>query len=140
MKSVAGQRVEKLLRSVKLRRTGPRMAVLSALVDAGKPQSVRQIARKLGLNGPDKVTIYRVLETFVGAGLVHKAFLQKRTWHYETADKCTESQCHPHFTCTNCGNTHCLTEMLIPLVESSYKGFVIRHQQVRLEGLCPECA
>jgi len=139
VKSVAGKKVEQLLSKVNLRRTGARMSVLSVLVDAGKPQSARQIASRLGPDCPDKVTIYRVLETLVGAGLVHRAFLQKRSCYYERSDRCTESQCHPHFTCVKCGGTYCLTEVTIPMAESPYKGFTIRHQQVRLEGLCPAC-
>lgn len=128
-----------MLRAVKLRRTGARMSVLSALVDAGEPRSARQIAHMLGPDGPDRVTIYRVLDTLVAAGLVHRAFLQKRSCYYECADRCTVSQCHPHFTCVECGRTYCLTEITIPMAESPYKGFTIRHQQVRFEGLCPAC-
>ncbi len=74
------------------------------------------------------------------ADLVHKAFLQDRAWHFELADHCTEAQCHPHFTCLNCGATHCMPGMSLPMAKSPYKGFIIRHQEVRLEGLCPACA
>jgi Fe2+ or Zn2+ uptake regulation protein len=68
---------------------------------------------------------------------VHKAFLQNRTWHFELAENCT--QCHPHFTCTNCGDTHCLTEITLPMAKSPHRGFVIDRQRVQLEGVCPEC-
>jgi Fe2+ or Zn2+ uptake regulation protein len=66
--------------------------------------------------------------------------LGNRAWHFELANRCTEKQCHPHFTCTNCGVTHCLTDITLPLAQVSRKGFVISRQQVRLEGLCPACA
>jgi Fur family ferric uptake transcriptional regulator len=97
-----------------------------------------EIATKLG-DGPDKVTIYRTLKTFLEAGIVHRAYLQERSWHYELGDKCTERQCHPHFTCSSCGETFCMTELSVPMARSQFKGFKIEHQQVRLEGLCPEC-
>ncbi|MHC4464097.1 MAG: hypothetical protein ACYS30_22105, partial [Planctomycetota bacterium] len=67
-------------------------------------------------------------------------FMAKRAQHFELAHKCSENQCHPHFTCTSCGSTHCLTEMSPPMAKSPHKGFVIHRQQVRLEGLCPACA
>ena len=87
----------------------------------------------------NKVTIYRTLESLVKVGLVHRAFMQERAWHFELANHCSETQCHPHFTCSSCGTTHCLTGFSVPMARSPYKGFVIHHQQVRLEGLCPAC-
>lgn len=139
MKSDIRQKVEKLLNSADLRRTKPRALILAALLGAGKPITAEQIATKLGRAGPDKVTIYRTLENFVKAGLVHKAFLQERTWHFEPAHNCSKTQCHPHFTCTDCGNTVCLTEITLPMAKSPRKGFLIRRQRVQLEGLCPGC-
>jgi Fur family ferric uptake transcriptional regulator len=115
------------------------VAVLGALLGARKPQTADQIAAKLSRPAADRVTVYRTLEAFLEAGLVHKAFIDERTWHFELAHNCTESQCHPHFTCTDCGDTNCLTEISLPLAKSPGKGFVIRRQRVQLEGLCPKC-
>jgi len=130
----------KILKAVKLYRTGCRIAILKVLLKSNKPLNQEQIAQRLGKKRFDKVTIYRTLESLREVGLVHKAFMQKRAWHFESAQDCTENQCHPHFTCTSCGNTHCLTEMKLPMAKSPHKGFIIRRQQVRLEGLCPACA
>lgn len=130
----------KTLKAAKLYCTEVRIATLRLLTKADKPLSQKQIARRLGKKSFDKVTIYRTLESLLNVGLVHKAFIEKRSWHYELANNCTASQCHPHFTCTRCGNTHCLMEISLPMAKSPYKGFVIQRQQVRLEGLCPACA
>jgi Fur family ferric uptake transcriptional regulator len=140
MKSETNKRIENLLRSVNLRRTDPRVAILSVLQQTHKPLTQDQIAAKLGAVIPNKVTIYRILERFCKAGLVHKAFMHKRAWHFELADRCTERQCHPHFTCKKCGVTHCLTKLSFPLVKGLNSGFIIHRQQVRLEGLCPRCS
>ena len=139
MKSDVKRKIEKLLSSANLRRTGPRVAILRVLLSVRKPQTADQIAANLAPAGPNKVTIYRTLESFLAAGLVHKVFLQGRTWHFELSGNCTESQCHPHFTCTNCGDMQCLMEMTLPMAESPHKGFVIGRQRVQLEGLCPKC-
>jgi Fur family ferric uptake transcriptional regulator len=130
----------KILKAARLYRTECRVAVLKALMKAGRPLTQEQIAQRAGKKQLDKVTIYRTLENLFGAGVVHKAYIEKRAWHFELADNCSENQCHPHFTCTSCGVTHCLTEMLLPMAKSPHKGFVIQRQQVRLEGLCPECS
>ena len=129
-----------MLRAAKLYRTQGRVAILKVLMKAGRPLRQEQIAERLRKRHPDRVTIYRTLQSLLRTGLVHKAYLQERAWYFELAHKCSETQCHPHFTCTRCGDTHCLTEMSLPMAKSPHKGFVIRRQQVRLEGLCPACA
>lgn len=138
MKSDLRLKAQTLLNSACLRLTRPRAAVLGVLLEAGKPVTHEQITAKLAATAPNKVTIYRVLESFVEAGIVHKAFLRERTWHFELADRCTEHQCHPHFTCTSCAQTHCLTGATVPMAKSP-RGFTILHQRVQLEGLCPAC-
>jgi Fur family ferric uptake transcriptional regulator len=129
-----------MLKAAKLYCTKGRVAILKVLMKTDKPLSQEQISRRLGEKHFDKVTIYRTLESLLKVGLVHKAFMDKRACHFELANNCTESQCHPHFTCTSCGKTHCLMEISLPMAKSPHKGFVIHRQQVRLEGLCPACA
>jgi len=130
----------KMLKTAKLYCTKGRVAILKVLMKTGRPLSRAQIAQRLGKKQFDKVTIYRTLASLLKVGLVHKAFMEKRASYFELAHKCSESQCHPHFTCRSCGSTQCLTEMSLPMAKSPHKGFVIHRQQVRLEGLCPACA
>jgi Fur family ferric uptake transcriptional regulator len=134
------KQARRMLKTAKLYCTKGRVAILKVLIKAGKPLSQDQIARRSGKEQFDKVTIYRTLESLLQIGLVHKVFMDKRAQHFELAHNCTERQCHPHFTCTNCGDTHCLTEVSLPIAKSPHRGFVIHRQQVRLEGLCPKCA
>ncbi len=129
-----------MLEEAGLYRTETRVAVLMVLSRAVRPLRQDQIAERLADKARNKVTIYRTLESLANAGLVHRAFMQERAWHFELAHHCTARQCHPHFTCSNCGTTHCLKEFSMPMAPRSYKGFIIQHQQVRLEGLCPACA
>jgi len=133
-------KARRMLKEVGLYRTKARVAVLETLMEASSPLPQDRIASQPAAGAFDKVTIYRTLESLTQAGLVHRAFMHSRAWHFELANHCTEKQCHPHFTCTNCGVTHCLTDISVPLVRIPHKGFVITRQQVRLEGLCPACA
>jgi Fur family ferric uptake transcriptional regulator len=130
----------RILKSARLYCTAGRVAVLRILLKAHRPLRQDEIAGRLGRKRFDKVTIYRTLESLLEVGLVHKVFLDDRARHFELARNCSETQCHPHFTCTSCGRTHCLTEMVIPKAKTTHKGFLIRRQQTRLEGLCPACA
>jgi Fur family ferric uptake transcriptional regulator len=128
-----------MLRAAKLYCTPGRVAILKVLLKAGRPLSHDQVARRCAPGHFDKVTIYRTLASLLQVGLVHRVFMDKRARHYELSHHCTERQCHPHFTCTRCGDTHCLTEISLPMAKSPHKGFIIHRQQVRLEGLCPAC-
>ncbi len=138
-KSNLDNKAREMLKAAKLYCTQGRVTILKVLMKAGKPLSQGRIAQRSGEKHFDKVTIYRTLESLLKVGLVHKVFMDKRAWHFELAHNCTENQCHPHFTCTNCGDTHCLTEISLPMARSPHEGFVIHRQQVRLEGLCPDC-
>jgi Fur family ferric uptake transcriptional regulator len=139
-KSNLDKQAREMLKEAKLYCTAGRVAILKVLMKAGKPLSQEQIANRSGKERFDKVTIYRTLESLLEVGLVHKVFIDKRARHFELSHNCTDRQCHPHFTCTNCGDTHCLTEISLPMAKSPHKGFIINRQQVRLEGLCPACA
>jgi Fur family ferric uptake transcriptional regulator len=129
-----------MLKKATLYCTDARIAILKVLMEAGRPLRQDQVAEQVTRRTLNKVTVYRTLESLVAVGLVHRAFTQNRAWHFELADHCTEKQCHPHFTCTNCGVTHCLTDISMPIARIAGKGFIISRQQVRLEGLCPACA
>lgn len=127
-----------LLNSVKLRQTAPRIEILKALLAAHAPITQEQIADQIGSAAPNKTTIYRTLMSLVEKDLVHKAYLQERTWHFELAHQCSTHQCHPHFTCSRCQRTQCLPEVSIPLVKLP-KGYAMQRQQVRIEGICRDC-
>lgn len=129
-----------ILRRARLRRTAGREAILEVMLAAKRPMSEEEIAQHLGDTRLNKVTIYRALDGFERAGVVHRVFLRGRTRHYELADRCTHVQCHPHFTCTQCQRTYCLEDVDVPLARGLGDGWELERQQVRLEGTCPHCS
>jgi Fur family ferric uptake transcriptional regulator len=133
------EKINRILLSAKLKRTEPRKTILRVLLKAEGPKSAEEILSTIGQSGPNKVTVYRTLESMAEAGIVHRAFIEGRSQYYETGDKCTEQQCHPHFVCIECGRTICLPEASVPMTTYAPAGFVIHRQQTRLEGLCPKC-
>jgi Fur family transcriptional regulator, ferric uptake regulator len=139
MKIQIKEKINGILDSAKLKRTKPRKMVLEILLNAAQPQTADEIISAIGKAGPNRVTVYRTLENLIEAGLVHKAFVGERSQYYELADKCTEHQCHPHFVCTDCGKASCMHDVSVSMATSTPAGFVIQRQQVRLQGLCPQC-
>ena len=127
-----------MLKTAGLYCTKARVSVIRALLRVNRPVTQDQVTQRLD-DSFDRVTVYRTLDSLTKANLVHKVFLEERACHYELAHHCSKTQCHPHFTCSSCGQTHCLTDLDIPLAHSPHNGFLIRRQQVRLEGLCPTC-
>lgn len=128
-----------ILKTVGLYVTPCRIAILETMSKAQRPLSGEKLSRLLGTKTFDKVTIYRCLESFCKAGLLHKAYIDKRAVYFELAHNCSQRQCHPHFTCTSCGSTHCMVGMNVPMVKTTHKGFIIQRQKIRLEGICPGC-
>jgi Fur family transcriptional regulator, ferric uptake regulator len=128
-----------ILLSAHLRRTAPRLAVLESLLASDGPLTQEQITARIGPRGPNRVTVYRILESFVAAGVVRQAFLRDRAQHYELAHCCPRHRVHPHFTCTQCGKTCCLHEVDLPMPTAPVNGFLVSRQRVEWEGLCPAC-
>jgi Fur family ferric uptake transcriptional regulator len=128
----------KMLESADLRQTSPRLAILQVLLDADRPLTQDEIAENIGTDTPNKTTIYRTLTHLIEKDLVHQAYLEDRTWHFELAHQCGKHQCHPHFTCRQCQKTQCLTEVTGAMVNLP-KGFKMQRQQIHIEGICPNC-
>ncbi len=139
MKTKAQIRARDMLKSAGLYCTAPRLAILEVFFFSDSPLTQEQIRRALP-NQLDKATVYRTLTSLLQADLVHRAYVDERAAYYELANHCGPRQCHPHFTCTRCGQTHCLLDLRIPLAQSPHRGFTILRQQVRLEGTCPDCS
>jgi len=133
-------KAKKILKSVGLYKTKNHIEVLRVLLRATGPLSRKNILRNMSGPKSDKVTVYRTLEIFCRKGVVHKAFLDKRAWNFELAHHCSDIQCHPHFTCSSCGKTQCLYDVNMPIAKGLEKGYVIERQQIKLEGLCPNCS
>ena len=133
-------KAEEILKAANFNCTKAQVLMLKELLKADRPLSREELIRHLGQKCPDTVTVYRILERFCERDLVHRVYLQSRAWKYELAHNCTAKQCHPHFTCENCGEAFCLTGLSLPLVKGLKKGFVIHRQQVNIDGLCSSCS
>lgn len=131
---------EETLRFHGLRATEGRKAVLRVLLASRRPLTQQDIFDRLAAGTMDRVSVYRALHRFAEAGIVHRAYVNERTWCFETADRCSHDHCHAHFTCRQCGQTTCMEDVVVPLARGVSKGFVAERQKVLIEGLCPKCA
>ena len=70
------------LKSAGLRITKPRLTILAALVQRGRPASIESIHADLGKRGCDLVTVYRCMAAFEQIGLVRRTFFHNGTGLY----------------------------------------------------------
>jgi Fur family ferric uptake transcriptional regulator len=71
------------LKEAGLRITQPRVAILAALIKAGRPTSIEVLHGGLEASSCDIVTVYRCMAAFESIGLVRRAFLINGTSLYE---------------------------------------------------------
>lgn len=130
---------EALIRARAERLTGPRSAVLAALLTADGPLTHHEVEAALRPRAPvDRVTVYRVLEWLVDRDLAHRIAGDDRTWRFR-ANAAPGSAPHAHFTCTGCGRTVCLDSVTLPRRVRVPEGFRPDALELTVRGRCARC-
>jgi len=131
---------EKLLDKHHLKKTGPRLQVLTML--SSKTVATSQPDLENIMVDVDRVTLYRILNTFEEKGIIHKVFDLNGTANYAMcSSKCDEDHHHDehlHFNCTNCKNVYCLDDLELPPITLP-NGFKVQGFTLYANGLCPKC-
>lgn len=144
------------LRSAGLRATPVRLEVLAALTASRSPLDAQEVAERLATPGADRVTVYRTLNSFVGAGLAHRLDPGDRIFRFglvpptenRTPDsaKPATGHTHPHFVCDECGTVECLDDAEVtvqtraPSADKKSPSFRVKQHEVLLHGTCGDCA
>ncbi len=130
-----------ILKKAGLKRTPGRMALVRVLAEARFPLTRQEISQKLppGLK-LDQASVYRCLDAFFQAGLIHRVETGDRVWRFALCGCGSRGHCHPHFICNSCGRTECLREIKLPHYSRVKKGYVVQEQEYYLRGLCGSCA
>lgn len=83
-------------------------------------------------------TVYRTLNDFKKAGVVHELHLEEEHHHYETSEK----EAHHHLICGKCG---AVVDFLWQKIEDIKKeiakkyGYSVSHVRLQATGLCTKC-
>jgi Fur family ferric uptake transcriptional regulator len=135
------QTARKMLASAGIRNTMPRIAVLTALLEAHRPLSAERLAERLAELQADEVTIYRILRTFAEKGLAHQVDVGDRVWRFAACGDEEHNARHAHFVCRKCGELECLDEDAeqVPPKLPTPRGHTVENQEVLLRGLCADC-
>jgi len=128
------------LRSVSLRVTRPRLAVLEALRDHRHVDTDAVIALvRADLPTVSHQAIYDVLRALTAAGLVRRIQPAGATARYESR----VGDNHHHVVCRSCGaiaDVECAVGHAPCLTASDDHGFVVDEAEVVYWGYCPDCS
>lgn len=133
-----------LLTTKGLRVTGTRLRVLQTLGGAQSALSHQEISDSVG--SIDRVTLYRILHILEKKQIIHRVATVDRQTRFalclsgKKADSISND--HAHFECNLCHRIFCLpkTKISINTTMSDKKGFQITNREIRLHGICPDCA
>ena len=124
------------IRAAGARATPARVRALQVLRGAPAAMTHHEVEAALGA-GMDRVTLYRVLDWLVAAGLAHKSADASRVFRFSAAAG-GEHTAHAHFRCNDCGRVFCL-DAAPPLPPQLPQGFALSHMELDLRGRCAGC-
>jgi Fur family ferric uptake transcriptional regulator len=137
------------VRATGSRVTAARTKVLAVLLqadgEAGGALTHTDVQRRLEAGGSpellDRVTLYRVLEWLVDAGLAHRVSGPDRVWRFSAHP--VSHPMHGHFKCRHCERMFCLKES--PALGRTVRallpeGFAGDDVELTVLGVCAECA
>jgi Fur family ferric uptake transcriptional regulator len=142
------------VRATGARVTGARVKVLAVLAQADEALTHTEVQRRLEHGDArellDRVTLYRVLEWLVEAGLAHRVSGPDRVWRFSAhgdghghgAHEGHGPQ-HGHFKCRRCERMFCMkasTRLARTVRGMLPDGFAGDEVELTVLGLCADCA
>ncbi len=122
--------------------TGHRLRILEVVGNNNNPLSAADIFETLRRScSINRVTVYRILETLVGKGIVERLSGGGRAFFYGLAPNARHHP-HPHFYCRQCGRMDCLHPGSIAMDLAAFRRIFpgrIQHVEVRVDGVCQGC-
>lgn len=129
-----------ILHQAGLKCTPKRAAVIKVLLSSDHPLTHKEIEDLI----PDEinmnqVSLYRALEAFLEAGLIHRVLTQDRIGRFALCGCMEPGHCHPHFVCRSCGRIECLSRVHLPKLHDQLPGYMVEEGEMYLKGLCQKC-
>ena len=125
-----------------MRFTRQRADVLTILGDKKEALTQADIEKDLP-DSFDRITLYRILRSLEGNGILHKVLDDSGTTRFALCGTgCSEKKHqheHVHFKCTSCEKIQCLENTQIPSIHLP-EGFVFGEAKLLVEGVCKSCS
>ena len=124
---------------MKRRNTPAKTAILDLLKNAGTALSQDMIEEKVK-GDMDRVTIYRVLNSFCEDGITHRILADNGKYYFALCLNCSDeshSHDHFHFRCLTCETVECLDEEVTVTLP---QGYVMQNINSWVTGYCKNCS
>ena len=128
------------LRTVGLRATSARVAILAALRRIRAPVSHGEMEDELRPSAWNRTTIYRNLLDLARVGLARRFDVGDHVWRFEARVDRSDPE-HPHFVCNACGDIECLdgVELAVARSERAPRAVRAREVEIQVHGVCDRC-
>lgn len=123
---------------MKRRNTPAKQEVMAMLEESDSALSGDMIEQQLK-GRMDRVTVYRILNSFCEDGIVHRVTSDEGKNYYALCHNCEAKHHrhdHFHFRCVNCHRVECLHEEVHVKLP---KGYTYEHMNCWVSGLCKAC-
>ncbi|MDR0729306.1 MAG: transcriptional repressor [Prevotellaceae bacterium] len=121
------------------RHTKTKQMVMDVLDNAQSALCQEDIGARLARE-MDRVTLYRILQSFCDDGKVHKFFGDNGKTYYARCRDCSTGHHHdnhPHFRCLQCDTITCIARPLA--AQPLPSGYRTASAASLIVGYCPEC-
>lgn len=130
-----------ILKDHDLKHTKQRIRVLEEIAMGTVAISQPELEKKLGKE-IDRVTLYRILNTYEDKGILHRIMDMNGTANYAICSSSCSAEHHHdehvHFNCTNCQKIYCL-DVKIPAIKMP-DGFTASSINTTAYGICKKCS
>lgn len=123
---------------MKRRNTPAKQSILQLLEQSESALSQDMIEQRLG-GAADRVTIYRILNSFCEDGIAHRAVSDDGKNYFALCQGCSSRQHthdHFHFRCLNCLKVECMKEDITVQLP---KGYQALNMNCWISGYCADC-
>lgn len=132
--------LKQLIRSMNLKVTNQRMAIIEALVRGRQHVTAQEVFERVSKDFPEIgfATVYRFLRDLVDTGLAIEVRMGGMPARYELKSQVH----HDHLTCTQCGSicefeNEAIEKLQVKVAEQF--GFTLTSHVLELYGICPAC-
>jgi Fe2+ or Zn2+ uptake regulation protein len=121
------------------RNTKTKQLVFDVLESSNSALCQEEIGNRLA-GKIDRVTIYRILNSFCDEGKVHKIADNNGKMYFALCHHCSEDEHrdnHIHFKCLTCGGVTCMEQAVdVPTLP---EGYAFSSLLFTVSGYCPDC-
>lgn len=121
------------------RRNTPAKEAIFQILHASKTALSQDAIEQKVKDSMNRVTVYRVLNSFCEDGYVHKILSDDGKFYFAICLNCNEAKHHHdhfHFRCLKCQKVECLEE---EVKVKTPRGYVLESVNCLLTGYCPSC-